>query len=454
MDTAAVALGRFAADLRYEDIPEQAVERTKRLILDSIGCALGAYTSEPCSIVHTILKGLGGTPESTIIGSGTKTSCPNATLANGAMIRYLDFNDSYFSRIVSAIHPSNTIAEALAVAEREHASGKDLILAVVLGYEVQCRFVDTFAMLPNFFHATVGGFAAPVVAGKLLTLDAEQMANAIGIAGSHNFTIMGVYGEGENISMMKCIAHAFASQSGVTAALLAQKGFTGPTTIIESYNKGFEGDVPLTPLTDRKGDWAVLKGWMKRFPAYHISHTPIMAVLELVQEHAIDPKQVEMVRVRVFGRAVKKVLNRSQRPQSQEEADHSLPYLLAIALLEGDVSLDQFAHEQWKDAKVLELMGRIEFQSDAEFDKLFPEQWPAVVEIKTRHGERYSSRRVDYPKGVPQYPMTDQEIEAKFRGMAKKLLREEHIQQIIDTAYRLEELDDVGKLMALLAARI
>ncbi|MBI2988731.1 MAG: MmgE/PrpD family protein [Deltaproteobacteria bacterium] len=450
MDTAAVALGRFAADLRYEDIPQQAVERTKRLILDSIGCALGAYASEPCSIVRTIVEGLGGTPESTIIGSGLKTSCPNATLANGAMIRYLDFNDTYSSRSVSSVHPSNTIAEALAVAEREHASGKELIVAVILGYEVQFRFQDTFAM-PNFFHATVGGFAAPVVAGRLLGLNAEQIANAIGIAGGHNFTINSVYGEGEAISRMKCMAHAFASQSGVTAALLAQKGFTGPTSIIESYNRDFEG-VPLAPLTERKGAWAVLRGWMKCFPAYHKSHTAITAVLELVREHGIKAQQVEMVHVKVFDRAVTKVRNCSRRPQCQEEADHSLPYLLAIAILEGEVGLDQFAREQWKDSRVLELMGRMEFQGDAEFDKLFPERWPAVVEIKTGNGQRYS-RRVDYPKGAPQYPMTDKEIEAKFRGLAKKVLRDEQIQQIMDTAYHLEELDDVAKLMALLAAR-
>jgi len=189
MTTVSQKLSKLAVGLKYDDLPQEVIDYTKRLVLDTLGCALGGYPSEPSKIVREVLSAMGGTPECTIIGSGTKTSCPNAALVNGLMTRYLDFNDTYMGLDYS--HPSENIATALAVGERQHTRGKQLITAIVLGYECHQRFADVFSLLKKGWHpVSASGYVAPVIAGKLLSLTEEEMTNAIGISGSHNHAIL------------------------------------------------------------------------------------------------------------------------------------------------------------------------------------------------------------------------------------------------------------------------
>ncbi len=217
MATTSEKLSEFAVKLNYDDLPSGVVDHAKRLVLDTLGCALSGYLREPCKIVRDTLIDIGGTPECTIIGSGTKTSCPNATLVNGMMAKYMCFNDTYWGK-VGVGHPSDNIATALAVGERQHANGREVINAIVLAYECNQRFADVFAFGGKGWQ-TVSipfGYVAPIVAGKLLNLTEEEMTNAIGIGGSHNHTLAGVYGEpGAQISMMKPIDQHFAAQSGL-----------------------------------------------------------------------------------------------------------------------------------------------------------------------------------------------------------------------------------------------
>ncbi len=440
-------MSRFATKLSFDSLPEEVVHYTKRLILDTLGCAFGAYLGEPSRIVRGVLGDIGGTPECTIIGSGIRTSCPNATLVNGVMTRYLDYNDTYLS--VEAAHPSENIATALAVGERQHADGKQMITAVVLGYECHERFVDVFPLgKKGWSHISPAGYIAPIVAGKLLKLTAPEMTNAIGIGGSHNHALREMYGEeGGQINMMKCIGWHFGAQSGVVAALLAENGFTGPATILESLAKVVGDNLDLEPLVPSQDKFLILKSCIKPYSSYYMSHSAITAVLDLRKKHNIKVEDVSDMNVRVFSRLLSgwgRVM-----PETRESADHSLPYLLAIALKEGAVSPEQFAHEQWKDQAVRALIQKMNFSVDAEFDKVFPKKRSASVEIKTKGGKSYSSQ-VDYPRGAPENPMTDEEIEAKFRGMASKLMGEKQIQQIFDTCYNLEKIKDVGQLMKLL----
>ncbi len=446
MTTVSEKLSKFAVNLNYDDLPKEVVEYTKRLVLDTLGCALGAYLEEPSEIVRGVLNEIGGTPESTIIGSGIKTSCPNATLVNGVMTRYLDYNDTYIG--IDYAHPSENIATALAVGERQHASGKEVITATVLGYDCHQRFVDVFNLgEKGWMHVTPAGYVAPVVAGKLLSLTEEEMINAIGISASHNHAIRGMYGAGGQITMMKCIGYHFGAQSGVFAALLAKSGFTGPAAIFESLNEVVAGNVDLQPLTGKLDKFMILKSCIKPYSSYYMSHSPISAMLELAKEHSIKVEDVEQVNIRTFSRLVRG--GGQPPPETRESADHSLSYVLAIALKEGAVGPDQFANEQWKDPAVRALMEKMNFSSDPEFDKVFPIKRSAFVEIKTKGGESYSCQ-VDYPRGAPENPMTDEEIETKFRAMASKVMGEKQIRQIFDTCYKLEEVEDVGQLMKLL----
>ncbi len=453
MTTAAKELSNFAVGLKFEDLSKEIVHKAKQMILDTLGCALGGYLSEPSRITRSVLRDLGGKVESTIIGTGEKTSSPNAALANCVMVRYLDFMDIYFS--VDTSHPSENIPTALAVGEREHSSGKEVLQAVVIGFEVQGRFTDAIPLLSlGWHHVTVAGYTTPIVAGRLLGLNEEQMVHAIGISGSHNHALMGIIGVGEKghgqISMMKAIGYGFGSQSGITAALLAQKGFTGPATIIESFNRVIADNMDLTPITKGSKKMRILDTCIKPFAAEFMTHTPLEALLELVKKHGIKAEDVAEINLRTHELATYILAQpEAYTPQSRETADHSLPYCLAVGLIEGDLGPEQFQRQQWKDPKVVDLMSRIKISSDPELEKLYPPARPADIEVLTQKGERFRAR-VDYPKGDPHNPMTDDEVQAKFRKLASKLMGEHQILRIIETVYNIEKVDDIGELMELL----
>ena len=449
-DTAAWKLARYATNLKYEDLPPDVVANAKRRILDTLGAAFGGYKADSITALREVMVSEGGTPEATIIGSGQKTSVVSATIVNGSMMRYLDFNDTYWSPKYGYMHPSNSIAEALAVAERQHASGKDLILATVLAYEIQSRLANTFSW-PGFEQHSGGGFTAPIVAGKLLHLTPEQMANAIGIGSSHNFALAGDYGVGYT-SNMKALGYAAGSGSGVTAALLAQKGFTGPVTIIESYHQAFEKNKPLDPLFDNGGSFLILKAEMKPYEAYHVSHSSIFGAIELAKENHINPDEIAKVLVRGLPNRNNSPATRNTRiPLTKEDADHNLAFLVATGITDGAVGPDQYAKQEWKQPKMRELMGKMWFQGDAEMTKNFPDHWDCDVTITMKDGTVYT-KHVDLPKGQPGNPMTDDEINAKFTNMAEKLMPKSQVDAIIKTVYNLDNIKDVSDLTKLLVA--
>jgi len=460
MGTAAEALSHFAVQLRYEDLSKEVVHKAKQMVLDTLGCALGGYLSEPSRITRSVLRDLGGKPESTIIGTGEKTSSPNATLANCVMVRYLDFMDVYFN--LDPCHPSENIPTALAVGEREHASGKDFLPAVIIGFEIQQRFADAIPCHRlGWHHVTIAGYTTPAVAGKLLKLSEEQMVHAIGISGSHNHALAGLLGEWDHaeisigeldraeISMMKAIGYGFGSQSGITGALLAQKGFTGPSTIIESFNRVVANNMDLTPIIEGAKTMRILDTCIKPFASEAYTHSPLDALFNLVKKHGIRADDVEEIHLRTHEFVTVLVGPSAYKPQSRETADHSLPYCLAIALIEGDLGPEQFQREQWKDPQVLDLMSRVKVTVDPDLEKLYPPARPADLEIRTKKGERVRTR-VDYPKGDSHNPMTDEEVQAKFRKLAAPLMEESQIRRIIDAVDNLEGVDDVGKLIELL----
>ena len=226
-------LAQIVRSITYDDLGPDTINEAKRLIIDTLACAFGGYASPPSKIVRETVRELGGTAEATIIGSGNRTSCTLATLGNGTMMRYLDNNDYYIGRDPS--HTSGNLAPALAVAERQGATGKDLLLSFVVAYEVQIRLCD-FAGLPNIWergwhHATNMQFASAALSARLLNLDETQTANAIAIAASHNNTL--AQSQRGNIPMMKASAEATIAKGGVEAALLAKNGLTGPDEIFE-----------------------------------------------------------------------------------------------------------------------------------------------------------------------------------------------------------------------------
>ncbi len=439
-------LSRYATGLRYEDLSPEVVHYGKHLLLDTIGVALGGYASEPSRITRSVVSELGGRPEATIIGSGEKTSASLAALSNGVMVRYLDFMDVYFN--LDGPHPSENIPVALATAERQHASGKEMLVGMFLGFEIQGRLADTWSTVRagvNF--VSMGGYVTPIVAGRILKLTEDQMVNAIGLAGctSHTTNYLG-----DQVTMIKALGYPFTGQRGIEAALMAQKGMTGPEDAVEVFMRliKFTGD--LTPLTKGADKPRILGTAIKPYAAEYMSHSALEALFGILKEHPLKAADIESMHLQTFSTAIA-VLARAgaYTPQTRETADHSLPYCLAVGLIEGDIGAEQFAHEQWKDPNVIDLMSRIKITEDPEMSKLYPPARPANLEIRTRDGNVYR-RRVEYPKGDPHNPMSDEEVKAKFRRLTRPLMKEDRVKAIIDCVDNIEKVTDTGQLMKLL----
>ncbi|GAB4370974.1 MAG: MmgE/PrpD family protein [Acidobacteriota bacterium] len=448
-------MARFAADLRFDHLSDDAVRQARRFLLDSLGCALGGYQQPDVDIARAVLDETGREGPATVIGSGRRMDVRSAALANALMVRAQDYNDIYWKQDPS--HPSDIIPAAIACAERQGKDGRELIVGIVLGHEFEMRWCE--AAHPGirergWHHATLTAFVSPIVAGRMLDLDADRIQHAIGISASRHATLGAV--TAGKLTMMKNTVDPMATESGVLAALLAEKGFTGPEHVIE----GKEGIVhclgpewTLEVLTDGLGEsWRITRCGMKAFPTEALTHTPISALLDLVREHDLAPEQVERIDVRSLARAADILADPSKyEPDSKETADHSLPYCLAVALVDRQVTPAQFTEEKIRDPRVRAQLRKVVVEADPEIEKVFPELQRVVVTVTTTDGRRLE-RQLDYPKGDPRNPLTDEEIEQKFDALAEPLLSAARRDEIKRAVWDLENLDSVGRLMGLLVA--
>src|SRR5579884_1227878 len=299
------AMARWAADMRFEDLPREAVYQAKRFLLDSMGCALGGYQQRDVMIALEVLNEIAGPGAATILGTGLHVDAVSASLANALMIRCMDYNDIYWKQ--DPCHPSDIFSAALACCERAQSGGRELIVGLVLGHEFEMRLCE--AAFPGirergWHHATLTAFVSPIVAGRMLHLDWRKIQHAIGIGASARATLGAV--TAGKLTMMKNTVDPLATQSGVLAALLAEKGYTGPEHVID----GKEGiahclgpEWKLEALTDGLGEsWRITQCGMKAFPTEALTHTPISAVLQLVRDNNIQPHQVARVHIRTTAR--------------------------------------------------------------------------------------------------------------------------------------------------------
>jgi 2-methylcitrate dehydratase len=458
--TVAREIAKYASGLSFDALPNEVVHEAKRAVLDALGCAIGAYPGEACRIIRDLVQDLGGPRESTIIGSGLKTSCLNAILANGVMLRYLDFNDTYAIHLgihMTGGHPGEVIPAALALGEREHSKGLDVITAIVIGYELSARLMHSLVS-PSATAPTIeakgwngdtrGIFVMPVVAGKLLGLNEEQMEHAIGISGSHNMILGIVDTHGESYSMTKSLRFPRTAYGGTMAALMAKKGFTGPTRVIEG-NKGFVhtvmgGDFNAEKLTEPTKKFKILDTIYKSVAADAGTHGHLTAALQLVKKHDIRPEDVAEVKITAPSRCVEHTGDPVKRfPTTKESADHSSYYLTAIAIIDRKVGPDQFTPKKLSDPRIREMIDKISMEADPSLDHVGR---GGITEIRTKQGNVFR-QRVEYPKGDPLNPMTDEELEDKFREMAEKFMTKRQIEKTIATIHDMEKLDDTNKLM-------
>jgi 2-methylcitrate dehydratase len=449
-------LADFAVALKFEHLPAPVVHEVKRRVIDSLGCAFGAWDAEPCVIARRVASEFSAARGATLLGTNHRAPPDWAAFANGCLIRYLDYNDTYLSK--EPAHPSDNIAAALAAAESVGASGRDLITAIALAYEVQCRFCDTQSLRARGWdHVSYGAFSSALAAAKLFGLDARRMRHALGIAGVASAALrQSRVGE---LSHWKGCAFANAARHGVYAALLAREGMTGPAPIFEG-EKGFEKLVSgsmqaarawFDPASLGRRDWMILETSIKFWPAEYHSQSAIEAALTLRPQLA-NVGQIESVRIDSHDAAVDIIGSEPEkwRPQSRETADHSLPYLTAVALADGEVTDKQFALERLTDAKLLDLVQRVTVERHAELSRLYPGAVGNIVTVGLRDGRELRAR-VDHPTGHARHPLNDEQLEAKFHALADGRLSRRTSFDALAWVWRLEAAKNFAPLMEMLA---
>ena len=456
MTTISEAHAEFTHSLRYEDLSETVIHEAKRFLLDSFGCALAAIHNEDMKAIHRFTEKLGGNQEATVIGSGHRTNAPNAALMNGLLIRALDYNDIYWEQDPS--HPSDLLGTALAAAEANGKSGRDLILATVIAYELEmrwCHAADPGIREVGWHHASLTQFVSPLVAGRLYDLDIPQLVAAMGINGSSHFTLGGVVAG--HLTHMKNTADPLAAQAGLIAALMAKEGYLGPVQVIE----GKEGLVEvlsnvqwdLSELTKGLGEeFIITRCSYKAFPTEALTHQPISAALQVCAEQSLKHDEIEGILVETTTRGADILSDPSKyQPDTKETADHSLPYVIAVAVVDGNVLPESFEEEKLFDPAVRDLLPRIKVVADKEIDAMFPGTKRARVTIKTRKGKEYTAQ-TDHAKGSPENPMTDGEITDKFRANTLRALTPQKTEDLIQAVMDLHECEDITAFIPQLIA--
>jgi len=454
MPTVVEQLSTYAARLRFDGLPREVVHTAKRLIIDTVGCALGGYWSEPAKIARDLAATVRSSEPVTLIGSGERSSPDLATFANGVMIRFLDFNDGYTSTGESG-HPSDSIAAVLSAAELRRRSGAEAIAATVLAYEVFCRVCDQADLKPlGFDHVTVGGMASTAAAARLLGLGPQEIAHAFNLGIAPNIALYQT--RIGNVSMWKGCAYANASRNAVFAAMLAARGMTGPSPIFEGVGGYFKAvtrkPFQLPPLGGAGGSYKIMECSIKRFPLGLYSQTVVEAALQL-RAQAGTPEAIAEIRIETVTTAIRLMAGDADKwePETRETADHSMPYTVAVALIHGDVEEQHFGERYLRDPAIRALTRRVKVKATAEADRRLPEAMLCRMEIVTTAGASHSTV-VEYHKGHWKNPMSDGEVEAKFRKLAAGVLKPVEAGRLLDKLWKLDELPDAGEIVRLTKA--
>jgi 2-methylcitrate dehydratase len=446
-------MSKWAANLEFQDLSPEAIYQAKRYLLDSTGCAFGGYQQHDVKIALDVMQDIAGPGPCTVIGTGERVDAVSASFLNGLMIRCMDYNDIYWKQ--DPCHPSDIFPAAMAGAERKQSSGKEMIVGLVLGHEFEMRLCE--AAFPGirergWHHATLTAFVSPIVAGRMLHLSADKIQHAIGISASARVTLGAV--TAGKLTMMKNTVDPMATQSGVLAALLAEKGYTGPEHVVdgkEGLVHCFGPEWKLDLLTEGLGEsWRITQCGMKAFPTEALTHTPISAVLGIVRDHDLKPEDILEVHVRTTSRGADILSDPSKYdPHTKETADHSLPYVIAAAIAERQVTPAQFELRKINDPRIREQLHKIVVVADPEIEKVFPALQRVIVKITTTDGRTFE-KQLDYPKGDPRNPLTDREVEEKFEALSEPVLSAAAQQCIVDATWNLEDFNDISEYMQLL----
>jgi 2-methylcitrate dehydratase len=452
MDKTTQTLANYITDLSYEQLPASTIHETKKHLVDSIACAIGGYTSEPAQIARSVAANISGIPPARIFSTGKQTSMEMAAFTNAVMVRYLDFNDTYIAK--GSGHPSDMIAAILAVAEAQRCSGKEALLAIAISYEVYAAMANVIGLRDlGWDQGVFAVLGTTAGAAKLLQLTAAQTGDALAIAATaNNPTRQTRSGE---LAMWKGVATAAAVRAGVSAALLAQAGMTGPTAAFEGKDGVWDqvtGPFQLGVMGGASVPFGIERTNLKFFPSEYHSQAPLWIALELRKKVAVT--DIEAINVQTYFTAWSEIGSEPAKwtPRTRETADHSLPYLLALGFTDGRITVDSFSEQRINDPLLRQLMQRIKIAENKEFTRQFPEKLMTEIEVVTRDGKRIVEA-AQYSKGHAKNPMTDADVEAKLGILCEGLMGDAQRDALLRVLWNLDQAPDLSGLLDLLVLK-
>ena len=451
-------LARWVLSIDARRLSPAALQQTKLLILDTLGCALAAGREKAAKAAVDLVVSFGGASQSTVIGTSTKTAIANAVLANGVLARYLDLNDFWIDRKEGSApgiggHPSDNIPVALAVAEARRRSGRDAIAAIVTGYEIYDRLRKITAPGLPWDRSTVSGLVAAAMAGRLLDLDETRMAHGLALGAARTVT-PGIVRQG-TVSASKFLANALVAQSGVLGALMAEKDLTGPLAILDhekglsSLYRGQDASPLIEPVT---GEFAILNANMKAYPCLATGQAIVAAGCEIHRRLKDSLEAIETVEVAM---AVNPFLQGQQadpalkNPTTRESADHSFFFLAAVGIIDGSLTPQSFDGERWMDSRVRNIMGKIVMSADATLNAKAPDGYPCSITVKTRDGRQHKAE-IAYTPGYSQGGgIKASDVHTKFDAITERVLtasRRDALKAAVGSFEDLPSIDEVMRL--------
>ncbi len=449
MDPISETIASFAYGLGADMIPERVVHHAKRRLVDSLACAIGAIGSPPARIARALAADVSSAHPATVIGAAAGTSAELAAFANTAMVRYLDYNDMYFAPIGGGGHPSDLISGALAVGESLGRSGSEVIRAIVVGYEVLGRLAGTVRLRERGWdqgiHVVV---AAAMEAGVLLGLDKEQLAHAVSLAIIPNLTTRATrVGE---LSMWKGCATADAVRNGIFAAQLAGQGMSGPPEPFDGFD-GIKQRVtgPFDLVLQALPDSFVIEGVHTKYrPAEYNAQGALDLIVKLRPRAPLE--RIERIDLETYWLAYSEIGMEPEKwdPRTRETADHSLPYMLAVALVDGELGLGSFTEARIRDPKLRPVMQKIHISENKDHSKRFPAELLCRIAIHLTDGTEIVDE-IAYPKGHTKNPVSDAEIDRKFEGVVatRPATEARTCDALRRSLWRFETVPDVGTVM-------
>ena len=439
-------LAKFAREITYDKLPEEVVKQAKLCLLDLVGAACAGATALPGHVVTEIIEEAGGSPQAVLIGRKERVPALNAALGNGLYAHALELDDLHRSSILRPGSP--IIPAALAAAEKTGASGKDLITAIVVGYEVGIRIAE--AMTPshyNFWHTTgtCGTFAAAIAAGKVMNLDEEQLIHALGHAGTQAAGLMELHYSSEGM-MSKPLHASKAAQNGLFSAMLARGGYTSTQTILsgeKGFLRVFAPKAKLEKIVETLGvEFKIMQISYRIYASTRHTHAGIDLALRL-RDKGIKPEDIELLRIQTY--SVARDLVGEPFPETIYEAKFSLPFCVSTALVYGHVGVEDFSEQRIKDPVLEELMSHCTVEIDPLIDAHYPQKWGAKLNVILRNGT-VDHEQTDFPKGDPENKLTLDQLHTKFRRLSALLLPPSKIEAWIEQIMKVDSFDNIADM--------